>query len=78
MYKTKLCLGIGNFGASAEEQIVEFKKAGFDGFFIEWKRGMDMDKIRKTSDENNMFIKSRQCKYVFNACRQQHKSGTRV
>ena len=64
MYKTKLCLGIGNFDASAEEQIAEFKKAGFDGFFIEWKRGMDMAKIRKTGDENDMYFQSVHAPFV--------------
>jgi len=36
MYKTKLCLGLGDFGCGFEEQIKLFKAVGFDGFFSGW------------------------------------------
>lgn len=64
MYKKRLCLGVGNFGVSTEEQIVLFKKAGFDGFFVEWQRGMDVSKLRKLADKEGMYFQSIHAPYT--------------
>lgn len=56
MYKTKLCLGVGGFGPTAEEQIVLFKQAGFDGFFTGWNS--DLKKYRALADELGMIYQS--------------------
>ncbi len=56
MYKTKLCLGIGNFGISATEQIKLFKKAGFEGFFSDCDE--NITEYRSIADELGMTYQS--------------------
>lgn len=58
MYKRKLCLGVGDFGISAEEQLVRFKKAGFDGFFIGWENGMELRRFREIADREGLLFQS--------------------
>lgn len=56
MYKTKLCLGIGNYGISATEQIKLFKATGFEGFFSDWNE--NIKEYRAIADELGMIYQS--------------------
>ncbi|MBR2375429.1 MAG: sugar phosphate isomerase/epimerase [Clostridia bacterium] len=57
--KTKLCLGVGkSFGLPPAEQIQLFRKTGFDGFFIEWEKGIDLQAIRACADKWGMIFQS--------------------
>jgi sugar phosphate isomerase/epimerase len=56
MYKTKLCLAIGNFGIDAEAQIKLFQEVGFDGFFSDWDD--NITKYRALADELGMIYQS--------------------
>ena len=59
MQHTKLCLGtIEALNMPNEEQIVLFKKMGFDGFFVDWNKDMDVKKLRKVADECGMIFQS--------------------
>lgn len=66
MWKSKLCLGIGNFGVSFEEQPRLFKKVGFDGFFIEWSSDRDkqIDGLKKLGDEPGLIFQSIHAPYT--------------
>ena len=56
MYGTKLCLGIGNFGISGEEQIRLFKNTGFEAFFSGWDE--NIRRYRELADELGMIYQS--------------------
>ena len=59
MYKTKLCLGVsGSFGTEVKEQIKLIKDAGFDAFFIEWNKDLDLNDIKAYADELGIDIQS--------------------
>lgn len=58
MYKKKLALSLSSsFGISDEEQILLFKKTGFEGFAIDdSSRNADVSKLVSIGKEENMFI----------------------
>lgn len=58
MYNKKLAISIsGSFGISPEEQILLFKKTGFEGFAIDDSgRNTDISKLVSKGKEENMFI----------------------
>lgn len=56
MYGTKLCLGLGSFGISGEEQIRLFKETGFEAFFSGWDE--NIKKYREIADELGMIYQS--------------------
>ncbi len=59
MYQTKLCLGtIEQLNMPDEEQVVLFRKMGFDGFFINWTQDTDVKKIKEVADECGMIFQS--------------------
>lgn len=59
MSQRKLCMGLNaQFGPSLTEQIVLLKKAGFDGFFVKWERGMDLTDIARKAEEEGMMFQS--------------------
>ena len=65
MYKTKLCLSTSAaFTETNEEQILLFKQAGFDGFFVCWYPGIDVERLRKKADEEGMIFQSIHAPYV--------------
>ena len=44
MWNKRLCLSVNRqFGIPAEEQIKLFKTAGFDGFFVCWGEGDNIE-----------------------------------
>ena len=57
MWKTKLCLGI-NDQAIALQRMEEWKKIGFEGFFIGWSRGTDLMPFREKADELGLNFQS--------------------
>ena len=59
MYGSKLCLGLmGGLGLNENEQIRLFKKTGFEGFFMGWAPGMDLEGIMRTAKEEGMILQS--------------------
>ncbi len=58
MYKKKLALSLsGSFGIPGEEQILIFKKTGFEGFAIDDSgRNADVSKLVEIGKKENMFI----------------------
>lgn len=59
MQQTKLCLGtLCNTDMSNEDQIVLFKEMGFDGFFVDWNKEMDVKKLREVADSCGMIFQS--------------------
>ena len=59
MKHTRLCLGtFSDVDMTDEEQIVLFKKMGFDGFFINWTKDTDVKKIKAVADDCGMFFQS--------------------
>ncbi|MBQ3006306.1 MAG: sugar phosphate isomerase/epimerase [Clostridia bacterium] len=58
MFKQKLCLALsGQFGISPEEQVILFKKTGFEGFAIDMSgRSVDPAPLVKLAKEESMFI----------------------
>lgn len=65
MWKTKLCLGVSNqYGIDVKEQIKLFKKVGFDGFFVEWSKDIDIKAIKEYSDALGMIFQSIHAPYV--------------
>ena len=57
MWKAKLCLGI-NDHAIALQRMEEWKKIGFEGFFIDWSRGTDLMPLREKADELGLDFQS--------------------
>lgn len=59
MWQRRLCLGVSEaFDCGIKEQIALFSKIGFDGFFVEWKRGMDLHELREAADASGMLFSS--------------------
>ena len=59
MFGNKLCLGLmGGLGLSEAEQIRLYKKTGFEGFFMGWEPGKDLDSIMRTAKEEGMILQS--------------------
>ena len=59
MYGMKLALGaLGGVGLSDVEQLPLIKEAGFDGIFFLWKRGYDVEELRRVCDEVGLGIQS--------------------
>lgn len=65
MWNQLLCLCVNSqFGIDTIEQIRLFKKCGFDGFFVEYERGMDLTAIKNVADEIGMIFQSIHAPYV--------------
>lgn len=65
MYKTKLCLGTsGQFGTDIEQQIKLFSEIGFDGFFVNWERNLDIRHIKEYADSLGMLFQSIHAPFV--------------
>ena len=65
MWKAKLCLGTGaGFGYSIKEQIRVFKEAGFEGYFVNWDRSMDIKDIKAYGDSLGMIFQSIHAPFV--------------
>ncbi len=59
MWKTKLCINVfPTLKLSTEEQITLLKQIGFDGFFIVWEPGVDVEEIRDHADKSGMLFQS--------------------
>lgn len=59
MYKNKLCLGLSSsFGVNAPEQVKLIKAAGFDGFFFDWNKEIDVDGIMEAAEECGIELQS--------------------
>ena len=58
MWKQKLCLGVGGFGISTEEQIRLFAATGFDAFFAGWQYGAPIAAWKKLGDECGLIYQS--------------------
>ena len=59
MWKTKLCLGTGNyFGADEKTQMKLFRETGFEAFFTGWDGKKDLCDLRKYADELGLIFQS--------------------
>ena len=59
MYKQKICLGtFGGVDYSEEEQVLLFKKAGFDGFFTGYESDEQISTLATLARENDMIYQS--------------------
>jgi len=58
MWKQKLCLGVGSFGISTEEQIKLFAATGFDAFFTGWSYGAPIAEWKKIGEECGLIYQS--------------------
>ena len=59
MQQTKLCLGtIAALGIPDEEQVVLFKEMGFDGFFVNWTKEINVKKIKEVANSCGMIFQS--------------------
>ena len=59
MWNKRLCLSVNRqFGIPAEEQIKLFKTAGFDGFFVCWGEGVNIEACAKLGEELGMIFQS--------------------
>lgn len=59
MWKSKLCLGTAeHYGISTKEQIKLFKKTGFEAFFVNWDKNVDIRDIKEYADEIGMIFQS--------------------
>jgi len=59
MKDVKLCLGVSSqFGIGTKEQISLFKQIGFDGFFVQWNCGTDLQELRQHADFEGMTFHS--------------------
>lgn len=58
MWKRKLCLCVYGNETPIKDQIMLFKKAGFDGFFVSWEDNIDLCDIRNYADEIGMYFQS--------------------
>lgn len=59
MYKNKLCLGLSaSFGVSYPQQVKLIKQAGFEGFFFDWSKEIDVDSIMKAAEECGLELQS--------------------
>ncbi|MBR2950783.1 MAG: TIM barrel protein [Lachnospiraceae bacterium] len=59
MYKALLGLGTSaNFKLSDADQVRMFAQVGFDAFFVNWEKGMDLDSVKRAAEEENMIFQS--------------------
>lgn len=59
MWRQKLCIALGpQFEIELAEQQELIKKIGYDGFFVEWYEGMDVQALKKKSDELGLLFQS--------------------
>lgn len=58
MWKKRLCLNVMGNEMPIKEQIALFKKVGFEGFFIVWKKETDLLEIREYADSIGMYFQS--------------------
>lgn len=59
MYEKKLCLATGDdFIVNEKEQLVLFKKAGFDGFFTSWNRRKNIKALSDFAKELGLYFQS--------------------
>ena len=58
MWKNKLCLNLMKNGISELEQISLYRDAGFEGFFVSWRDGVDLMALRQRADELGMLFQS--------------------
>ena len=59
MYKCKIAIGASSsFGLPVSEQIVAFRKAGFEGFFTEWSEGENIGEYKRIADSVGMEYQS--------------------
>ena len=58
MWKRKLCLNLLSETIPVKEQLLLFKKTGFEGFFAAWKRGVNLKEIRDLADSVGMYFQS--------------------
>ncbi len=68
MYKNKLCLGLSeSFGVSLPEQIKMIRQAGFEGYFFDWVKGVDVEEIKRAADESGLELQSIHAPYYKSA-----------
>lgn len=59
MYRTQMCLGTSKrFGISIADQITLFHETGFEAYFVNWERGMDLAEIKAHGDSLGMILQS--------------------
>ena len=59
MRNTHLCLATNSqFRLPQEEQVVLFADRGFDGFFANWKPGVDLMGCRRAAEEHHLLFQS--------------------
>lgn len=56
--KRKLCLNIINNGVPIKEQLLLFKKVGFDGFFLSWNENIDLVNVRNYANSLGLYFQS--------------------
>lgn len=68
MYKQKICLGtFGGVDYSEEEQVLLFKKAGFDGFFTGYESDEQISTLATLARENDMIYQSIHAPFLLSA-----------
>jgi sugar phosphate isomerase/epimerase len=68
MYKQKICLGtFGGVDYSEEEQVLLFKKAGFDGFFTGYESDEQISTLATIARENDMIYQSIHAPFLLSA-----------
>ena len=68
MYKQKICLGtFGGVDYSEEEQVLLFKKAGFDGFFTGYENDEQISTLATLARENDMIYQSIHAPFLLSA-----------
>ncbi|HBL82765.1 MAG TPA: hypothetical protein DD391_09315 [Clostridiales bacterium] len=59
MWNSKLCLGTSkHYGISIKEQIKLFKETGFEAFFVNWDKNINIQDIKEYADETGMIFQS--------------------
>jgi len=59
VWKHKLCMGTGpSLQLPLPEQIRLIAKVGFDGFFVNWSQGMDLQALRALGDTLGLYFQS--------------------
>jgi sugar phosphate isomerase/epimerase len=57
MWRRKICIDAGG-GAEAAARLEPIKAAGFDGYFLNWKRGADLSPARERGEALGLFLQS--------------------
>ena len=59
MFGSRLCLGLSrSFGISDEEQVRLFKRTGFEGFFVGWAPGVELEGVMRVAKEEGLILQS--------------------